>query len=120
MMTSRELFEVAVRVIGQKQPGLCSPGKEMLVDNSYWGPTPRLIPLVWPKQPTIERLAEIKAPTLIVIGDRDAPQILAAAETLNKNIKGSEKAVITGVSHHLPLEKPREYDRLVLKFLRKV
>lgn len=94
--------------------------RQMLSDNyKYWGPTPQIIQLNWGKQPTIERLAEIKAPTLIVAGDKDAPQIISISQTLQKNISNAQGIVIPGVSHHLVMEKPREYNRIVLKFLKK-
>jgi pimeloyl-ACP methyl ester carboxylesterase len=104
---------------GKTHPDYVRRVKQMLTDNyKYWGPTPQPIPLIWSKQPTIERLSEIKVPVLIIVGDKDAPQILSVAETLHSGIKGSEKVVIPGVSHHLPMEKPRQYNKLVLKFLK--
>ncbi|HEV7645690.1 MAG TPA: alpha/beta hydrolase [Pyrinomonadaceae bacterium] len=94
--------------------------REMLTDNyKYWGPTPEPIPLVWDKYLTIDRLAEIKIPVLIVAGDKDAQQIVSIAETLRAGIKNAEKVIIPGVSHHLNMEKPREYNKLVLAFLKK-
>ena len=94
--------------------------KQMLEDNyKYWGPTPEPIPLVWEKWLTIDRLPEIKIPVLIVAGDKDAPQILSVADTLHTRMKDSRKLIISGVSHHLVMEKPRKYDRVVLKFLKK-
>ncbi len=94
--------------------------RQMLIDNyRYWGPTPEPIPLVWDKFLTIDRLPEIKAPALIIAGGRDAPQILSIAESLHSGIKNSEKVMIPGVSHHLNMEKPREYNKLVLRFLKK-
>jgi 3-oxoadipate enol-lactonase len=94
--------------------------EQMLTDNyKYWGPTPQIIQLVWSKQQTIDRLSEIKAPTLVVVGDRDAPAILTIADTLATKIGGAKKEVIKGVSHHLMMEKPDEYNRIVLDFLRK-
>jgi pimeloyl-ACP methyl ester carboxylesterase len=94
--------------------------RQMLSDNyKYWGPTPQTIQLTWGKQPTIERLAEIRVPTLIIVGDKDAPQIISISQTLQANIPNTQKIVIPGVSHHLVMEKPKEYNRIVLKFLKK-
>ena len=93
--------------------------RAMLRDNyKTWGPTPTQLVWNWPKRPTTERLQEIKAPTLIIIGDKDAPSILANAEVYQSQIPGARKAVITNVSHHLVMEKPKEYNRLVLGFLK--
>ncbi|HVG34853.1 MAG TPA: alpha/beta hydrolase [Pyrinomonadaceae bacterium] len=93
--------------------------RRMLADNfKYWGPTPQPINLTWPKQPSIERLSAIKAPTLIIVGDLDAPNILRIAETLRTKITGAKKVSMSGTSHHLNMEKPREYNRIVRDFLR--
>ncbi|HRH42857.1 MAG TPA: alpha/beta hydrolase [Pyrinomonadaceae bacterium] len=94
--------------------------RQMLADNyKYWAAIEKPIPVKWAKQQTIERLSEIKKPTLIIVGDKDAPNILAIAETLNKKINGSQKKIITNVSHHLNLEKPKEYNQIVIDFLKK-
>lgn len=94
--------------------------EQMLTDNyKYWGPTPQIIRLIWSKQETIDRLSEIKAPTLVIVGDKDVPAILTIADTLATKISGAKKEVIAGVSHHLMMEKPREFNRIVLAFLKK-
>jgi pimeloyl-ACP methyl ester carboxylesterase len=93
--------------------------EQMLADNyKYWGPTPEPIPLRWSKYLTIDRLSEIKSPTLVIIGDRDLPELIAISDTLAAKIGGAKKEVIEGVSHHLNMEKPREYNRIVLDFLK--
>jgi 3-oxoadipate enol-lactonase len=95
--------------------------RSMLADNfRYWGPWgPELksVVVTWPKPATIERLSEIRAPTLIVVGDKDAANILAIADLLAAKIAGSRKIVIKNVSHHLNMEKPREFNKVVLDFL---
>ncbi len=93
--------------------------REMLKDNyKTWGPTPTTFVWNWPKQQTADRLPEIKAPTLIIIGDKDAPSILANAAVYESKIPGARKVVMKDVSHHLVMEKPKEYNRLVLSFLK--
>jgi pimeloyl-ACP methyl ester carboxylesterase len=93
--------------------------EQMLVDNyKYWGPTPQLIPLTWSKRMTVDYLSEIKAPTLVIVGDQDVPAILTIADTLATKIGGAKKEVIANVSHHLMMEKPDEFNRIVLDFLK--
>ncbi|HEX8368654.1 MAG TPA: alpha/beta hydrolase [Pyrinomonadaceae bacterium] len=93
--------------------------EQMLIDNyKYWGPTPEPIPLTWSKQMTIDRLSEIKAPALVIVGDKDLSFILTIADTLATKIGGAKKEVIAGTSHHLNMENPREYNRIVLDFLK--
>jgi len=92
--------------------------RQMLTDNyRYWGPTPKVIQVTWPQPPTIERLNEIRVPTLIIVGARDADNILSIAETLHSKIAGAKKVVIPDTSHHLNMEQPKEYNRTVTKFL---
>jgi pimeloyl-ACP methyl ester carboxylesterase len=71
-----------------------------------------------PRPPTAARLADIVAPTLILVGDRDLPSIVATVDTLAKAVRGARKAVIPGAGHMLPMEKPAEFDRAVMEFLR--
>jgi 3-oxoadipate enol-lactonase len=68
-------------------------------------------------KPAIERLAEIAAPTLVIVGDQDDPSILAAGEALAAGIPGAQKAVIAGAAHLPNIEKPAEFDQLVTDFL---
>jgi pimeloyl-ACP methyl ester carboxylesterase len=94
--------------------------KAMLADNfRTWGPTPAPIVWTWPSLPVIERLSTIKQPTLVIVGDRDFVNITAIADILTTKIPNARKAIINGVSHHLNMEKPREFNQLVLDFLRR-
>ena len=92
----------------------------MLTDNfRTWGPTPAPIVWTWPTRPVIEKLQAIKAPTLVIVGDMDFSNITAIADILAAKIPGAKKAVMTNVSHHLNMEKPQEFNQLVLSFLRR-
>lgn len=65
----------------------------------------------------IDRLAEIRAPTLIIVGDRDQPDLLENAELLASGIAGARKVVIPGAAHMVNMERPQEFNRIVLDFL---
>jgi len=67
--------------------------------------------------PAISRLSEIRVPTLIIVGDQDVRGILKIADILEKGIPGAKKVVISGTAHHLNMEKPEEFNRIVLDFL---
>ena len=67
--------------------------------------------------PAISRLSEIRVPTLIIVGDQDVRDILKIADILEKGIPGAKKVVIAGTAHHLNMEKPEEFNRIVLDFL---
>ncbi len=104
---------------GKSNPDYQRRMRAMLADNfRTWGPTPAPIVWNWPQTPSIERLSEIKKPTLIIIGDRDVSNIVAIADVLQSKITGATKVVITGVSHHLNMEKPKEFNRVVLDFMK--
>jgi len=64
------------------------------------------------------RLGEIKVPTLLVVGDRDVPQIKATIDTLEKGISGSKKVAIKDAGHMVNMEKPDIFNEAVLGFLR--
>lgn len=67
--------------------------------------------------PAIQRLGELRAPTLILVGDRDVPDILDISRLLSEQIAGAQKVVIPGAGHILNMEAPEIFDRQVLAFL---
>jgi 3-oxoadipate enol-lactonase len=69
--------------------------------------------------PASERLAEIKAPTLVLTGDEDLADIHRVADRLATGISGAERATIADAAHLPNLERPEEFDRIVLDFLAK-
>lgn len=71
-----------------------------------------------PEPPTVERLEQIKAPTLVVVGSLDGHNLQNIADTLAARIPGARKVVIKGASHHPPVETPEEFNRVLLDFLR--
>jgi pimeloyl-ACP methyl ester carboxylesterase len=70
-----------------------------------------------PSPPAAKRLSEIKVPTLLILGDRDVPQIKATIETLEKGIVGSKKVVVHGAGHLVNMERPDEFNRALFDFL---
>jgi pimeloyl-ACP methyl ester carboxylesterase len=71
-----------------------------------------------PRPAAAARLGEIKIPTLLVIGDRDVPQIKATVETLERGIGGAKKVSIRGAGHMVNMENPMAFNTAVLEFLR--
>lgn len=65
----------------------------------------------------VRRLHEIAAPTLVVVGDKDVPTVLEAADLLMNSIPDVRKAVIHDAAHLPNLEHPVEFNRIVLDFL---
>ncbi|MDQ6713044.1 MAG: alpha/beta hydrolase [Candidatus Dormibacteraeota bacterium] len=67
--------------------------------------------------PAIGRLDEIRVPTLVIIGERDVEDVRQAAEELERGIRGATLMVMQGVAHVPNMERPEEFNRLVLDFL---
>jgi pimeloyl-ACP methyl ester carboxylesterase len=64
-----------------------------------------------------ERLREISVPTLILVGELDRPEMLEIAERLEGEIPNARRETIAGTAHVANMERPEEFDRLVLDFL---
>ena len=67
--------------------------------------------------PAAERLGEIRAPTLVVVGTLDRPEIVARSELLVHSIPHAQRILMDGTAHLPNMEKPGEFNRTVLKFL---
>jgi len=59
----------------------------------------------------------ILAPALIIWAELDVPIIKSEAEYLHEKIKGSELHEMHGIAHMVNIEKPDEFNRLLLQFL---
>jgi 3-oxoadipate enol-lactonase len=68
-------------------------------------------------RPAIARLGEIAAPTLVIVGDQDLPHCLANADLITSKITGSRKVMIEDAAHLPSLERPEEFNRVLLDFL---
>ena len=67
-----------------------------------------------------ERLSEIGAPTLVVVGEEDMPDMHEIAGRLERELPNARRASIADTAHVPSLERPREFDQLVLPFLQSV
>lgn len=62
-------------------------------------------------------LPRIEAPTLIVWGERDTLVPLSHSWEMRQGIPGSQLAVLRGASHNPMVDRPADFNRLVLRFL---
>jgi pimeloyl-ACP methyl ester carboxylesterase len=69
------------------------------------------------RPPATQRLSEIHAPTLIILGQQDIPEVFAIADVLTANIAEAKKIIIPNAGHLSQMEKPLEFNRVVLDFL---
>lgn len=67
--------------------------------------------------PAIERLAEIEAPALILVGEYDTEAIKIVNEILHERIPHTKKIVMNDTAHLPNMEKPDEFNRMVLDYL---
>jgi 2-hydroxy-6-oxonona-2,4-dienedioate hydrolase len=67
--------------------------------------------------PAIERLNELAAPTLVIIGELDDPSIAMIGDLLSDQIQGAQRVTLPGAAHLPNLEKPGEFNQMVLDFI---
>ena len=98
------------------KPRLRRKVQQMLTDNlKSW-----ILPkdnMIWTSPPAAERLSQITASTLIIVGSKDVPDVFAAASFLESGIGVAIKMVIAEAGHHINIEKPRQFNNIVLDFL---
>ncbi len=73
--------------------------------------------IIGPRRPALGALSEIQIPVLIVVGEYDIPDVHSHAGAIEAGIKNSERVVIKNAAHLVPMEKPEEFNRIVLDFL---
>jgi 3-oxoadipate enol-lactonase len=68
--------------------------------------------------PAVGRLAEIEAPTLVVVGDRDTPGNRQGAEMVASTVTGATLRVIAGADHGVPVGWSDELTAAAVGFIR--
>ena len=68
--------------------------------------------------PAIERLADISAPTLLIVGDKDVSDIHRIATMIRDEVPGAKLERVKGSGHMVNLEWPETFNWLVLEFLK--
>jgi len=67
--------------------------------------------------PTIERLTEIRVPSLIVLGERDIPDAHRIADIPVEKIPGARLITLPGSGRMTNMEAPRQFNEALLGFL---
>lgn len=67
--------------------------------------------------PAIERLQQMHVPTLIIAGELDNAEFARAAGVMESAIPGAKKVILPGCAHLPNMEKPNEFNQVVLDFL---
>ncbi len=68
------------------------------------------------RRPLLEELPSLSVPTLIVCGENDEP-FVAPSRQMHERIAGSQLAYIPGCGHTPQVEKPDQFNRILLEFL---
>lgn len=68
------------------------------------------------KPRAVERTDRIDIPTLIVTAEHDVPVCLEIADFLEQTVPGSKKAILSRTGHFMMMEKPNEFNRILLNF----
>jgi 3-oxoadipate enol-lactonase len=93
--------------------------RQLMLNNSVLGICGTLLALAG-RTDTTAALANIKVPTLIMVGDQDPITPIAASQAMHKAVVGSELQVIPNASHLSNLENAAVFNQHLLAFLRKV
>jgi pimeloyl-ACP methyl ester carboxylesterase len=99
-----------------KKPNVAFRLRQMVSDYSGWHFV-NTDPLRSSVQPAIDRLQEIKVPTLIIVGEHDLADFHMIADILSKKIQNSERITLKGAGHVSNMETPREFNEAVSSFL---
>lgn len=68
--------------------------------------------------PALGRTGQLRAPTLLVVGTRDIPDILAIADTLAATVPNLRRVSFEGAGHMVNMEQPQRFTAVVRAFLR--
>jgi pimeloyl-ACP methyl ester carboxylesterase len=70
--------------------------------------------------PALERLEQVKAPTCIIVGEKDHAGALIGAKLMKERIPNAQLFVIPDTGHAVNMEAPQQFNEIVLRFLAKV
>jgi 3-oxoadipate enol-lactonase len=70
-----------------------------------------------PQRPAVEAVEEVRAPTLVLTGELDAPQMDELGDLLVERIAGSERVRFEHSDHFPNMREPERFNSVVLDFL---
>jgi pimeloyl-ACP methyl ester carboxylesterase len=102
--------------MARSQPPVGARLKQMVDDYSGWhfvnqNPERAVSP------PAVARLGAIRAPTLVLVGERDLPDFQRMSERLEREIPGARRATIAGAGHMANMEAPEAVNKALGGFL---
>ena len=94
----------------------CKSWLEQLQSNHKLGATRAALGVI-ERKGTYEKISEITAPTLIVVGDQDAATPYPKAERMHFAISGSKLSVLKDAGHTATIETPEKVNTAISQFL---
>lgn len=70
-----------------------------------------------PERPAVDRLAEIRCPVLVVMGENDQPHCVETALMIEAQVPNARLVRMPETAHLPSLERPAEFNQLVREFL---
>jgi len=103
--------------VASRQPSTRGRLRRMVVENREM-----FLMEHWPDEPmepkASARLAELKVPTLLILGERDTDLVNSIGKATAQGIPGTRLGVLAGTDHLPQMEKPAEVNALLREFLR--
>ena len=73
-----------------------------------------------PQVPAPERLAELRMPVLLIVGEEDQPEVIELSERLAAGLPNARLVRVPNASHHVNIERPEITRPLLRDFLAQV
>ncbi len=71
------------------------------------------------RHPLLDELPKVHIPTLIICGENDEP-FVEPSRQMHERINGSQLVMIAGAGHTPQIERPAEFNRVLMAFLSRV
>jgi 3-oxoadipate enol-lactonase len=83
----------------------------MTIELGVWAPLARS------STPAVDRLDELEAALMVIVGDEDVEEVPKIADLIGSRVPGTQKRVIAGADQVVNVRKPQKFNQLVLDFL---
>jgi pimeloyl-ACP methyl ester carboxylesterase len=67
--------------------------------------------------PAVERLGEIRVPTLVIVGEMDSPVTIEAGKIMEQGITSVKRVNMPETAHLPSMEHPQQFNAIVVEFL---
>jgi pimeloyl-ACP methyl ester carboxylesterase len=113
---SLEIFTAGDRDLAQVNPAALERTRALSAPLFARPPAPQAVAEDL-QPPAFERLGEIHAPTLAIVGDNDNRMLPDIAALIAARVRGARSVIIPDAGHHPNLEHPEEFNQIVADFL---